>query len=229
MSIDNYFSNFRPEMAEFLPPSFSRTLEVGCGTGSFSSKYLGRAEERWGIEPNSAAALIAQPKFSKLLIGTYDQVASEIPQDYFDLVVCNDVIEHMPDHEQFLREIAQKMKVGSVIVGSIPNIRHLTALVKLLVFKDWQYTNDGILDRTHLRFFTKKSLYRALTSNGFSVERLEGIRSIVRSGVTGFSPLQNVGVKAVATFVVAASLGSWSDTQYPQFAFRAIRLANELT
>jgi len=79
---------------------------------------------------------------------------------------------------------------------------------------------DGILDRTHLRFFTGKSLRRAFIENGYVVEELQGIRSILRDGVTGLSPIQNVAAKLAAGVLVGASFGYWSDTQYPQFAFR---------
>jgi 2-polyprenyl-3-methyl-5-hydroxy-6-metoxy-1,4-benzoquinol methylase len=227
LPVRQYFLNSRQEVAPFLPTHYLRTLEIGCGAGGFSQTYLKLAQEKWGIEPDIEAAAIATPKFHNLLVGTYDQACTKLPDNYFDLVVCNDVIEHMRDHDAFLRGIKSKMKSGAYLVGSIPNIRHFTALIKLLIFKDWPYANDGILDRTHLRFFTKKSLRRAFIENGYEIEELQGIRSIVRDGVTGLSPMQNVATRLAAAVLVGASFGYWSDTQYPQFAFR-IRYQNQL-
>ena len=222
---DGYFLTHRPEMVGFLPGQFRRTLEIGCGAGGFTHEHLGGAEERWGIEPNADAARIAAPRLTKLLHGIYDAVATDLPDRHFDLVICNDVIEHMPDHDAFLQAIKQKLAPDAHIVGSIPNIRHFTALMKLLLLNDWAYKDDGILDRTHLRFFTEKSLRRALIDNGYAIERLEGIRSIVKEGVVGLSGAKNLAVRGAAAALVALSLGRWSDTQYPQFAFRVRYLA----
>jgi 2-polyprenyl-3-methyl-5-hydroxy-6-metoxy-1,4-benzoquinol methylase len=218
--IRQYFLNDRPEIAVFLPKRYSTTLEIGCGAGGFSETYLRHAPERWGVEPDAAAAAIAAPKFSQMLVGTYDQLSQKLPSKHFDLVVCNDVIEHMPDHDEFLQNIATKIRAGGYIVGSVPNIRHFTALVKLLLLKDFPYASDGVLDRTHKRFFTIKSLRRAFHENAYEIEVLTGIRSIIKDGVTGLSPSKKMASKIAAAALVGATLGYWSDTQYPQIAFR---------
>ena len=218
--VDTYFLASRPEVAHFLPNEFRRTLEIGCGAGGFTRTYLAAAEERWGIEPDAAAAAAARPAFTHLLQGLYDQQADALPDGHFDLVICNDVIEHMPDHDRFLQQIKRKLSPQACLVGSVPNIRHFTALAKLLVARDWPYRDDGILDRTHLRFFTEKSLNRSFIENGYAIERLEGVRSIIREGVTGLSRWKNVAARTAAALLVAGTLGYWADTQYPQFAFR---------
>ena len=217
------FGATRSEVAALLPGSFSHTLEIGCASGDFTRRRLGAASERWGVEPNAAAADSAAPHFTRMLVGTYDAIADELPDGYFDLVICNDVIEHMPDHDRFLQDIKRKMKPGGYIVGSIPNIRHFTALVRLLLLKDFKYTDVGIFDRTHLRFFTFKSLRDSFVRNGYVIERLQGIRSIIRSGILGTSGVKKIAGQAGAAALVGLSLGYWSDTQYPQFGFRVRR------
>src|SRR4030095_1872316 len=100
--------------------------------------------------------------------------------------------------------------------------RPIRVPVKLLLLRDWPYSNSGILDRTHLRFFTRKSLHRALTQTGYEIVALDGIRSVIRTGVPGYpksSPL-NLCLRAVAAMVVLLSLGLYHDTQYPQYGFR---------
>lgn len=218
--VEPYFLTSRPEVAAFLPPSFKRSLEIGCGAAGFSASHLARAEERWGIEPDPGAADIARGRLDRLIQGTYDQAEPSLPDGHFDLVICNDVIEHMPDHDAFLQAIKRKLAPEAWLVGSIPNVRHFTVLAKMLLLKDWPYREDGILDRTHLRFFTERSLRRSFTDNDFAIERLEGIRSIITGGVTGLSPVKNAFVRVAAASLVVLSLGTWSDTQYPQFAFR---------
>jgi len=215
-----YFSARRQQMVAFLPDNFARTLEVGCGDGNFSHHFLTTAQESWGIEPNRAAAESARTKLGHLLVGTFEQCSADLPLDHFDLVVCNDVIEHMSSHDYFFESIKNNLKHNGSIVGSVPNVRHITLLIKLLLLKDWPYANDGILDRTHLRFFTEKSLRRTFVENGFTVEKLHGIRSIIKEGVTGLAYKKNLVIRLATLALVGLSFGFWRDIQYPQIAFR---------
>ena len=218
-----YFHANRGVMASFLPADYARVLEVGCAAGGFST-HLTRPCEIWGIEPNGQAAELARSRLHKVLRGFYSDVAAELPDNYFDLVICNDVIEHMPDHDQFLEEIRTKMKPSGCIVGSIPNIRHVTALFKLLVARDFPYANSGILDRTHLRFFTQKSLLRAFRQHGYIVEDMRGIGSVIVHGLSRpdnpLAPWKNTLFKLASASVVLLTLGFYWDTQFPQFGFR---------
>lgn len=210
-------------MAPFLPNTYERVLEVGCGAGAFVD-HLRPSCEVWGVEPNADAASAAALKMHRVLTGRYDHVADQLPDGYFDLVVCNDVIEHMDDHDAFLEAIKSKMRPGGLIVGSIPNVRHVTALFKLLVLKDWRYSDSGILDRTHLRFFTERSLARTLQEHGYTIEMLSGVGSVIRYGISRrtnkLSRAQDLGVRVASLAVVALTLGFYWDTQYPQYAFR---------
>ena len=224
MSIDpEYYHANRGVMASFLPDTYERVLEVGCGAGGFYD-HLRKPCEVWGVEPNAEAGKAAALKMNRVLIGRYDQLADQLPDGYFDMVICNDVIEHMDDHDAFLEAIKQKMRPGSFIVGSIPNIRHITALFKLLVMKDWKYSESGILDRTHLRFFTERSLRRTLQVHGYSIEMFAGVGSIIKNGINSKSnkpsKLQNLSYQLISLAVVLLTLGYYWDTQYPQYAFR---------
>lgn len=219
----NYFQANRSVMAGYLPTQYECVLEVGCGCGGFAS-FLQRPCEIWGVEPDPASAAEAVKQMDRVLTGRYDVVADEIPDHHFDLVICNDVIEHMTDHDRFLEDIKAKLRPGGYIVGSIPNIRHITALYKLLIAKDWPYSDSGILDRTHLRFFTEKSLLRTLREHDYAIEHFGGIGSIIANGILGGAdrpgPTMNLAYRAISLFVVALSLGLYADTQYPQFGFR---------
>lgn len=221
-----YFEANRSVMTRFLPPSYERVLEVGCASGGFA-EHLRPGCEVWGVEPDARAAHAACRRLHRVLTGVYDAVAGDLPEGYFDLVICNDVIEHMSDHDRFLEDIKRKMRPGAALVGSLPNVRHLTALYKLLIARDWPYSSSGILDRTHLRFFTAKSIRRCLAEHGYHIERFAGLGSIVRYGISRrANPLpvySDAAVRIGAGAVVALSLGWWWDTQYPQYGFRAVR------
>ena len=177
--MNHYYLNVRPEVAEFLPSDTSKMciLEIGCGAGNFKSNIVG-CQEYWGVEPFEAVAKLASEKLDRVLVGSFKEVYEDLPNNYFDCVICADVIEHMDDEEWFFKNIKLKMKNESIIVGSIPNVRHVGVLLKLLIWKDWQYSDIGILDKTHLRFFTEKSLKRAFVSNEYTIEDFHGINQV---------------------------------------------------
>jgi 2-polyprenyl-3-methyl-5-hydroxy-6-metoxy-1,4-benzoquinol methylase len=172
----NYYRGVRHELTRLLPKEYSKVLEIGCGEGGFR-KQLHQTHEYWGVEPVESVAANASRRLDKVLLGTYQEVCHEIPNDYFDLVICNDVVEHMNDHDRFFQSIKKKLRRDGYLVASIPNVRHLGNLFEILVKKDWRYENAGILDRTHLRFFTERSLKRTIRDNGFILEEFVGINA----------------------------------------------------
>lgn len=214
-----YFVTTRPEMLPLVPPNPQRVLEVGCSSGGFSSQ-LG-APVTWGIEPNAEAAQIAATKLTRVFTSTFGEAEAELPDHYFDLVIANDVIEHMPDHHAFFEAIQKKMAPGALIIGSLPNMRHITALVKLLVFKNWEYRDEGILDRTHLRFFTRKSIIRSLQASGLEVIHISGKNGVLANGFVNMKRLPDLGGRLATAAMIAATFGYYADVQYPQYAFVA--------
>ncbi|MCB1644785.1 MAG: class I SAM-dependent methyltransferase [Pseudomonadales bacterium] len=165
-----YFVNTRPEMCAFLPATYQTVLEVGCGEGTFS-QVLKPDAEIWGIEP---MATIRHP-MHRTFASTFDDACDDLPDNYFDLIICNDVIEHMPDHDFFFSQARSKLTANGVLIGSIPNVRYYKNLGRLLFGKDWRYADSGILDRTHLRFFTEKSLKRTFAEHDFRIHQFRGI------------------------------------------------------
>lgn len=114
-------------------------------------------------------------RLTRVLVGTYDEVSDQIPDAYFSVVVCNDVIEHMADPFAFLVDVARKVAPGGRLVASVPNVRYLPVMFQYVFLKDWRYDPaGGVLDDTHLRFFTRKSLLRTVSETG--VWRVEKVR-----------------------------------------------------
>jgi 2-polyprenyl-3-methyl-5-hydroxy-6-metoxy-1,4-benzoquinol methylase len=210
-----YWSQRRPEMAEFIPANRGRILEVGCAEGEFLSSLEG-VNEAWGIEP-SPAALIAGERLYRVFQLTFEEAESKLPLAYFDVIVCNDVIEHMPDHDSFLDRVGKHIAPGGVIVGSVPNVRFYNNLFQMVLEKDWHYTQSGILDRTHLRFFTEKSLKECLDRNGFTLHKLQGIMTNIDRERTWRARSYHWLSRAL----IVTTLGYYSDIQYLQFAFQA--------
>lgn len=206
-----YYQYIRPEMLSFLPLTIKNVLEIGCGEGRFLSQ-VSVTGEKWAVEMDSASGQLAAKRGLRVLTGAYDQVVSQIPETFFDVIICNDVIEHMADTDWFLESIKTKLKDGGVIIGSVPNVRYFPNLVELLILKDWRYRDSMILDRTHLRFFTEKSLQRTLQENQFTVEVL-----------TGINPSHNLAKRWVMQCLCWLTFGFLADTQFLQFGFRARR------
>ena len=121
---------------------------------------MDKCSEYWGVEPHNEVAKFAANKLDKVIVGKIRTVFDDLPNNYFDLLICNDVLEHLEDENWFLANIKQKMKIGSIIIGSIPNIRYISVLLKLLIWRDLEYTDSGVLDKTHFRFFTKKKFLK---------------------------------------------------------------------
>jgi 2-polyprenyl-3-methyl-5-hydroxy-6-metoxy-1,4-benzoquinol methylase len=207
-----YYQNQRNELAVLLPEHVEHVLEIGCGHGNFRSNVKTDCEY-WGVEPFEEAARAAARQLDKVLAGSLDEVFTSLPDAYFDLVICNDVIEHMPDHDHFFSRIKTKMRRDSFLVGSIPNVRYVSNLARLLFLRDWPYAESGVLDRTHLRFFTERSLRRTLQQHGYVIDELRRINpiDINRGSLRGFCA--SVGMQ-----LLVPVLGS--DTRYLQFGFR---------
>jgi SAM-dependent methyltransferase len=173
---DAYYHVARSEVLPFIPEEIDTILEIGCADGNFGFrlKEMG-AREVWGVEVVESAAKEAQKVLDRVLIGDIADLMDQLPDAYFDLVVCNDVLEHMVDPFTFLSEVKRSMTQRGVVVSSIPNIRYYLTFRDLLVDKKWEYQEFGILDRTHLRFFTVDSIRNMYVRLGYEVLRHEGI------------------------------------------------------
>ena len=172
----NYYAHARPEMLAYFERSPGRVLDVGCGQGSFGAALKAKHPnaEVWGVEPIPAAARSAAEVLDRVCIGHFD-AALGLLESSFDTVVFNDSLEHFPDPAPALALALQLLKSGGQLVASIPNVRHWPHLKRYLFQGDWKYEDEGILDRTHLRFFTCRSIRRTLAEAGFDVQTIQGI------------------------------------------------------
>lgn len=173
---DPYFTNPRSEMMTFVPPGAQRVLELGCGGGEFGAalKRSG-VREVVGIEYVAAAAELAQARLDRVLVADVERDALDLPAAAFDGLVCNDVLEHLVDPWAALKKLRAHLRPGAWVVVSLPNVRHHRVVRHLIWPGRWRYEDDGILDRTHLRFFTRESARQLVESAGFRIERDEGI------------------------------------------------------
>jgi hypothetical protein len=119
----------------------------------------------------------------------------------------------MVSEKSLLTNIKINMKNDAFLVGSIPNVRYIGNIFKLLFLRDWMYTSSGILDETHFRFFTKKSIKRTFEELQFNIEVITGLYKIHVS----FDSFQ-IFIKTLTLKFLSLIFGE--DTQYIQFSFR---------
>lgn len=206
----SYYSNTRQEMLPFIPSSAKKILEIGCGKGHFSEQLIRKNTEIWGVEPDSASAEIAAKTLYKVINGKIDDALNQLPDNYFDVIILNDVLEHLLFPWDDLKQLKSKLSNNGVIVASIPNVRYIKNLYHVLINKNWEYTGEGILDTTHFRFFTKKSIANLFNKSGYTIEKMKGINKTKSTKYKLFALLINI-----------LFFFNHSDTLYLQYAVRA--------
>ena len=155
-------------------------LDVGCSRGLFGKSLLAaRPELRiTGIEVDANAAESAATHYASVIRGSFpDDVPSGTT---YDCLVFNDVLEHMVDPWTALRGSTSHLADGGVAVASIPNVRYVAVVLRLLLQGRFDYVDFGILDRSHLRFFTRSSIDALVSTTGFVVETIEPINASQR-------------------------------------------------
>lgn len=172
----------RLEVLPLIPHGTGSVLDVGCGRGGFGRalRATGRATTIWAVEPNEAFGREAAPHYDEVIVGTFPMALAGRPQR-FDCIVFNDVLEHMVDPWEALRQTRAHLEPGGTVVASIPNVRNARTTFDLLVRGSWTYVDMGVLDRTHLRFFTKKTVRSLFQAAGYRVDVLHGINPLGRS------------------------------------------------
>lgn len=202
---DGYFEHQRPEMLRFIDIDVRSVLDMGCGAGGYLNllreKFPGI--ETWGIEIDEAAGSYAQSQGHNVLIGNGGDLLAQVPDGHFDLISCNDVLEHFTDPYSLLRQLRTKLKPGGRLISSLPNIRYYKPMFRYVFKGDWKYEPAGVMDNTHFRFFTKVSIERMYREAGFKILRNEGI---------------NAGKSSKPAILNLLAFGTMPDIKYPQVA-----------
>lgn len=162
-----YYRSCRWDMIALIPENCQYILDVGCAEG-----VTGRAikEQRpgakvVGIENNQDAANKARRVLDRVIVGDVESVDLEFGERPFDCILFGDVLEHLIDPWSTLRKYRKSLDKNGCVVVSIPNIQHYSVILGLIK-GDWSYQDRGILDRTHLRFFTYKEVVKLLDQPG---------------------------------------------------------------
>jgi 2-polyprenyl-3-methyl-5-hydroxy-6-metoxy-1,4-benzoquinol methylase len=168
---DEYFQGQRSDVADLVPGGCARVLDLGCGYGGLGRIIHARGVAQvFGVEINPDADSKLAGVYAEYWIGDVEQV--ELPADIedFDCIIFADVLEHLRDPWGSLARYLQRLKPGGYVVASIPNVRNIALLYNLVVRGQWRYEDSGLLDRTHLRFFTRREILELFSATGLEIE-----------------------------------------------------------
>lgn len=170
-----YYHRVRTELLPLIPRGAGTLLDVGCAAGATgaAAKAERGVAEVVGIEIEADVAEMARERIDRVYVGTAEEVLPTIADDKFDAVLCADVLEHMIDPWAFLTLLRPSLAPGGIVVASIPNVGHARVVAKILR-NQFLYESEGILDRTHLRFFTQETIENMFVSTGYVVRSIEG-------------------------------------------------------
>jgi SAM-dependent methyltransferase len=161
-------------LLELTPYPPSLVLDVGCFCGAVGAWLKQKYPQARvvGVEPLDEAARIAQSRLDAVLVGKFEDVAlstAGIGPGQVDVIVLADVLEHMYDPWHALCTLRPLLRPEGVVLASIPNLRNL-GILEQLAQGDFNYTEAGLLDITHIRFFTRRGVERLFEETGYRIE-----------------------------------------------------------
>ena len=197
---EGYYAGNRPELLKLIPPGTKTLLDVGCGEGG-----LGLAAKKQfdltfvaGVELFPEAAAKAREVLDDVPDINIELSGLPYPDKKFDCIICGDVLEHMVDPWMVLRRLHRVLSDTGILIASIPNIANLRVIKKML-HDTFEYESFGILDKTHLRFFTLHTIRTMLNDSGFEIATVD--RTIQHNFFMKFAHIWSFGyIREANTF-----------------------------
>ena len=175
----DYFGEARMVIAELVPEHVTSVLEIGCGSGATIGwlRSIRRIEFAAGVELVPEAAARARPLLDTVIVGNVEALDLNFgPSAGFDLILVLDVLEHLVDPWSVIRRLHAVLAPGGSMIASIPNASHYSVAMPLLFQGRWNYAADGLLDRTHLRFFVERTAIDLIGCSGLVVDKVDRVR-----------------------------------------------------
>ena len=178
VSLSPYFLRVNPDLLALVPPDAKTVLEIGCADGSLFEAYrrMNPTIEWHGVELNPEAAAIAKDRGVHVRVGDVEQDpigwwTDGVPE--VDVLIFADVLEHLRDPWKVLETRKMWVKPAGLVLACVPNVAHYSLILRLLE-GGWRYEDEGLLDRTHLRFFDVDSLKELFAGAGLDIFEIRG-------------------------------------------------------
>ena len=161
-----------PDLLRFIPPGSKRLVEVGCSSGALAREFKKTSPDcdYWGIEIVPAYAELAKRHCDRSLVLNIEAAGDDFWESCSDREcwIFGDVIEHFTDPWRILRKVRSVIPAGGEVVACVPNAQHWSVQVRLNIGA-FRYEPEGLLDKTHLRWFTKKTIHELFSGAGFEI------------------------------------------------------------
>lgn len=171
------YEGARPDIQALVPSGVRRILEIGCSTGALGAALRQRdGAFVMGVERDAAYARTAAEVLDEVITEDVEQFLRERPptDPPFDCLIGADVFEHLVDPWEAMSSAARLLAPGAVVVVSVPNVLNMKGIWRVVVGGTWPREDEGIFDRTHLRWFTLKDAVALVAGAGLRLERVTG-------------------------------------------------------
>ena len=194
----HYLDFVNPAVLEMIDGTPRRVLDLGCAGGALGAALKQRfpGASVVGVEAGSAAARKAAQRLDRVVVARledFDPAREGFAAGEFDAVIAADVLEHLVNPWQLLVRLRPWLAPGAQVIASIPNVRNLWLAAGLLELGRWEYTERGLLDVTHLRFFTLDEMRRMFEETGYRFETFTTV--ILPSLREAYATYQGKGMK----------------------------------
>ena len=168
------YENPRPEVQQLVPLGARRILDLGCSSGSLGAALKARQRaEVVGIEIDPEYAADAAARLDRVVVEDLERAALDsLTLGRFDCVIVADVLEHLRDPWSTLSAVARVLEDAGTVVVSLPNVRYWETFWQLGVRGTWPLREEGIFDRSHLRWFTRSDAVALMEQAGLPVTRI---------------------------------------------------------
>lgn len=163
----------REYFLSLVPPGAKKVLDVGCADGGLSASLRQKGAEVIGLEKDKDSCTKAEERLSKVFLADIEKFDLPYPKEYFDCIIYADVLEHLLDPSALLKKHIDHLHDSGYTVASIPNIRYYKVIIRLAIGGTWDYSDDGLLDKSHVRFFTLLNIKELFSRAGYEIVGIE--------------------------------------------------------
>lgn len=160
------------EVLRLIPNTSKKIIEIGCSSGALAREFKKlHPETHWvGVEIDPDYAKLAKRHCDTTVVANLDEVGPDFYRVYsdFDCWIFADVLEHFRDPWAVVRNIRKVLPENGCVIACIPNAQNWNLIARLAV-GDFRYEDMGLLDRTHLRWFTRQTIYELFEKEGFRI------------------------------------------------------------